>query len=181
LSTKSDPIQVFISLGSNLAPEQNLPRAVKMLRQNYHLRIDGISRVYETAPISASGDVAPNQPPFLNAAVLVQSDGYYGALHLKFHVLRFIELCLGRARSVDKFAPRVIDLDMAFYGDQVIDNEHLHVPDPGIVSYAHLALPLADLAPDFVHPVTGQTLAAIAAPFAQQNGITIRTDLHLER
>lgn len=168
-------------MGSNLAPEQNLPRAVKMLRQNYHLRIDGLSRVYESAAINARGEIASDQPAFLNAAVLVQSDGYYGPLHLKFHVLRFIELCLGRARRADKFAPRVIDLDIAFYGGQVIENEHLHVPDPGILTYAHLALPLADLAPEFVHPVTGQTLAAIAAPLAHQNGITVRTDLHLER
>jgi len=64
LSTKSDPIQVFISLGSNLAPEQNLPRAVKMLKQNYHLRIDGLSRVYESAPINARGEIAAGPAAF---------------------------------------------------------------------------------------------------------------------
>lgn len=175
-----DPALIYITLGSNIAPEQNLRRAIKMLRQNYHLRLERISRVYETAPINARGEIDPTQANFLNAAVLVESDGYYSPLKFKYHVLRFIELCLGRVRGADKFAPRPIDLDIAFYGDQVIQTGHLAVPDPGVLVRAHLALPLADLSPDFKHPVTGQTLAAIAAPFAGQGGVTIRDDLRLD-
>jgi 2-amino-4-hydroxy-6-hydroxymethyldihydropteridine diphosphokinase len=174
-----EPVLVFITLGSNIAPEANLPRAVKMIQQNYHLRLCGVSRVYESAPINASGGVAPDQPAFLNAAVLVQSDGYFSALKLKFHTLRFIEFCLGRERGPDKFAPRPIDLDIALYGDQVITTPHLTVPDPDLLSRAFVALPLADLAPDHRHPITGQTLADIAAPFAAQPGVRVRADLNL--
>jgi 2-amino-4-hydroxy-6-hydroxymethyldihydropteridine diphosphokinase len=166
----------LITLGSNIAPEHNLPRAVAMLRQNYHLQVRALSRVYESAPISATGTVAPDQPPFLNAAALLESDGYYGPLALKFHVLRFIELLLGRRRSADKFAPRPIDLDLALYGDCVMSTPHLTLPDPDILTRAHVAVPLADVAPDWRHPLTGQRLAEIAAVLTPTADLRPRDD-----
>jgi len=169
--TLNETVPVLITLGSNIAPEHNLPRAVTMLRQNYHLRVRALSRVYESAPVSATGAVALDQPPFLNAAALLDSDGYYSPLALKFHVLRFIELLLGRRRSADKFAPRPIDLDLALYGDCVMNTPHLTLPDPDIVTRAHVAVPLADVAPDWPHPITGQPLAEIAA------ALTVTADL----
>jgi 2-amino-4-hydroxy-6-hydroxymethyldihydropteridine diphosphokinase len=179
LSKPTSPIEVFIALGSNIAPERNLARAVRMLGQNYHLALRAVSCVYETAPIDASGGIARDQGNFLNAAVLVETD-YYSAFRLKYDVLRFIERCLGRVRSADKFAARSIDLDIALYGDQVITTPLLTVPDPDILKRAHIALPLADLAPGLVHPCTRQTLAAIAATLAAQPGITVRDDLKLK-
>ncbi len=173
------PAAVFITLGSNIQPEANLRRAVQMITQNYHLALHAVSRVYESPAIDAAGQVAPGQDHFLNAAVLVESDGYFPPLALKYNMLRFIELCLGRERGPDKFAPRTIDLDIALYGDQVIDTPHITVPDPGILTRAFIALPLADLAPDLPHPVTGQTLADIAAPLAARAPITVRADLDL--
>lgn len=172
----SEYVPLLITLGSNIAPERNLPRAVSMLRQNYHLRVRALSRVYESAPISATGAVAPDQPPFLNAAALLESDGYYGPLALKFHVLRFIELLLGRRRSADKFAPRPIDLDLALYGDCVVNSPHLTLPDPDILTRAHVAVPLADVAPDWPHPLTGQRLAEIAAALAPAADLRVRDD-----
>jgi len=172
----SEYVPLLITLGSNIAPERNLPRAVSMLRQNYHLRVRALSRVYESAPISATGAVAPDQPPFLNAAALLESDGYYGPLALKFHVLRFIELLLGRRRSADKYAPRPIDLDLALYGDCVVSGPHLTLPDPDILTRAHVAVPLADVAPDWPHPLTGQRLAEIAAALAPAADLRVRDD-----
>ena len=169
----------LITLGSNIAPERNLPRAVALLRQNYHLTVRAISRVYESLPVSASGGVAEDPPPFHYAALLVESDGYYGPLALKFHVLRFIELLLGRARSADRFAPRPMDLDLALFGDCVLSSPHLTLPDPDILTRAHVVLPLAEVAPDWRHPLTGQTLAAIAAGFGEVAGIYPRDDLAL--
>lgn len=162
----SETVPVLITLGSNIDPERNLPRAVAMLRQNYHLQVRALSRVYESMPISATGAVAPDQPPFLNAAALLESDGYYTPLTLKFHVLRFIELLMGRRRSADKFAPRPIDLDLALYGDCVMSTPYLTLPDPDILTRAHVAVPLANVAPDWPHPLTGQRLAEIAAALA---------------
>jgi len=169
----------LIALGSNIAPERNLPRAVALLRQNYHLTVRAVSRVYESLPINAGGGVAEDQPPFLNAALLVATDGYYGPLALKFHVLRFIELLLGRRRSADKFAPRPMDLDLVLFGDCVLNSPHLTLPDPAILTRAHIALPLAEVAPGWPHPLTGQALAAIAAGFGEVAGICPRDDLAL--
>jgi 2-amino-4-hydroxy-6-hydroxymethyldihydropteridine diphosphokinase len=173
------PAPALITLGSNIAPERNLPRAVALLRQNYRLTVRAVSRVYESAPVSASGEIAGEQALFLNAALWVESGGYYGPLALKFQVLRFIELLLGRRRSADRFAPRPIDLDLALWGDCVLSSPHLTLPDPDILTRAHLALPLAEVAPDWPHPLTGQTLAAIAAGFGAVRGIRPRDDLAL--
>ena len=178
MSNLPEPVRVFITLGSNIAPETNVRRAVFMLRQNHHLALCAASRVYESAPVNAAGMIAPDQPVFLNAALLIETD-YYTAFSLKYNALRFIELCLGRVRVADKFAPRPIDLDIALYSDQVIDSPYITVPDPDILTRAHVALPLADLAPDFKHPITGQTLAAIAALFRAMGDIRARDDLVL--
>ncbi len=172
----SEPIPVLITLGSNIAPERNLSRAVTLLRQNYHLRVRALSRLYESAPIGATGAIALDQPPFLNAAALLESDGYYGPLALKFHVLRFIELLLGRRRSADKYAPRPIDLDLALYGDCILNSPYLTLPDPDILTRAHVAVPLADVAADWPHPLTGQPLAEIAAALAGTAEIRVRDD-----
>ncbi len=172
-------IPVFITLGSNIAPEQNLPEAVRRLAAAEGLKLRGVSRVYETAPLDAQGAVNPEQAPFLNAAVLVDTDR--DILDLKQHVLRAIEAEMGRVRSADKYAPRPIDLDIALYGDQVLgliiedpgDNHEIIFPDPDITRYAHIALPLADLDPEFRHPVSGETLGTIAARFQSTPGIRL--------
>jgi 7,8-dihydro-6-hydroxymethylpterin-pyrophosphokinase len=65
-------------------------------------------------------------------------------------------------RSEDKNAPRTIDLDIALFGQQVLDVGPRHIPDPDIYKYPHIAVPLADLAPQQRHPETGQTLLEIA-------------------
>ena len=83
-------------------------------------------------------------------------------------LLRQIEAELGRVRSPDKFAPRPIDLDLAFYGDTVQTasaGDGQQLPDPDVLRFAHVAMPLAAVAPDWVHPLTGTTLASIAATF----------------
>jgi len=168
---------VFITLGSNVEPETHLRRAVNLLAERFAIR--AISRVYETPPINAAGDIAADQTPFLNAALLVDTD--LPPHELKYDVLRPLEAQLGRVRTADKFAPRPIDLDIALYGDQVF-HDALHgivIPDPDIVTRAHIALPLADLAPGFVHPTAGKTLAEIAAPFAAAPGIRLRADIGL--
>jgi 2-amino-4-hydroxy-6-hydroxymethyldihydropteridine diphosphokinase len=178
LSELEIPVQAYITLGSNIDPARNLARAVQMLRQNHHLIVRAVSPVYCSAPLDATGAVNPAQADFLNAAAWLETD-HYTAHALKYTVLRFIETCLGRERSEDKFAPRPIDLDLALYADCVITDAQLTLPDPDILTKAHIALPLADIAPDVVHPVAGRTLAQIAAPFRDAAGITVQPDFDL--
>lgn len=161
--------RVFIALGSNIDPERNLPEAVRRLAARCELL--AVSPVYETAPVGKT-----DQPNFLNAAALIDTDR--AAEVLKAQVLRAIEAELGRVRTEDKNAPRTIDLDIALYGDQVLDTGTLRVPDPDIRRHAHVAVPLADLAPGMRHPETGETLASIAQALPA-NGLRRRDDVVL--
>lgn len=125
------------------------------------------SPIYRTAPI---GD--ETAPTFWNAAVLVEAAG--SPFDFKESVLRPIEAELGRARGSDRNAPRTIDLDLVLFGDRVVADPEggLTLPDPDIVRRAHLALPLADLAPDLPLPGDGRTLAAVAFRFRDAPGVT---------
>jgi len=152
-------------MGSNIEPRVNIARAAALLLES--LPSARFSRVFETEPVGA-----PDAPWFLNAAAAIATE-----LHpqdLKFEVLRPLESRLGRRRSSDRNAPRTIDLDIAMYGDRVVKDSKLglEIPDPLILTTAHIALPLADLAPQMLHPITGQSLREIASKLAA--GPTVR-------
>src|SRR5574341_610151 len=170
-------ISAFITLGSNIEPEKNLPEAVRLLAEAITVR--RVSRVYRSPAVDARGRINPAQADFLNAAVLAETDMTPQAL--KLDVLMEIERRLGRIRTEDKFAPRTIDLDLALYGRRVIYEVlrrpdgpvRLAAPDPDILRRAHVALPLADLDPAFPHPMTGTPLGEIAAQLAETSQIAI--------
>ena len=163
--------RVFVTMGSNIAGEANMREAVRRLALRTHVL--GVSHVYQTKPVGN-----PDQPDFLNAAVLLETD--LSPSELKSRVLQVIEQELGRLRSSDKNGPRTIDLDIVLFGEQVLNVGPRHIPDPDILRYAHVAVPLADLAPDHRHPETGQTLQEIARTFAGQASVRRTTiDLHL--
>ncbi len=166
-------VPVFVTLGSNIDPQRNLHRAVGLLAEQTQVR--RISHVYRSIALGPHGEPL-DQPDYLNAAVLIDLPDGVAADQLKFRVLRPIEASLGRVRSADKFAPRPIDLDIALFGDLV--DAALGIPDPDILTCAHIALPLADLDAHFVHPVSGETLAQIAARFVGTAGI-VRLDADL--
>jgi 2-amino-4-hydroxy-6-hydroxymethyldihydropteridine diphosphokinase len=96
-------------------------------------------------------------------------------------VLARIEQQLGRQRRADPNAPRTIDVDISLFDDVVIDLGKRHIPDPEILRYPHIAVPLADVAPDYRHPETGESLAQIAARVAAAAGQPLlrRDDLSL--
>jgi 2-amino-4-hydroxy-6-hydroxymethyldihydropteridine diphosphokinase len=160
---------VFVALGSNIDPADNLRRAVALLTERHPAA--KVSSVYETPPQGFT-----EQANFLNMAVCLQTDLSIEAFK---DFLQGIEAQLKRERDPNnKNAPRTIDLDIALWGDAILDyGEKLwHVPDKDIVKFAHVALPLAELAPQMKHPETQQTLADIAAAF-DTDSIKIRADL----
>ncbi len=129
---------------------------------------------YETAPV---GDT--EQANFLNAAVLLETTLSPDAFRQQ--VIVPIEQQLGRRRDpANKNAPRTIDLDVALWDTGSFDyGEKLwHVPDENITRFIHVARPLADLAPGYVHPEDGRTLEEIAAALPAK-GIMRRDDLIL--
>lgn len=163
----------FIALGSNMTPEENLPRAVMAMSDVGEI-LD-VSPVYASPAIDWTGAVDESAPPFLNAAVLVET-GYHPLVLRR--VLRGIEAEMGRVRSADKYAPRTIDLDLVLFGHEVIEMDGVTIPDPDIMKRVFVAQPLADLAPMYRHPLTGESLAEIAARLPR-NGMRPRADMAL--
>ena len=123
-------------------------------------RVIDVSSVYETVPRGLK-----EQPNFFNLAILIESE--LNPSQLKQHLIDPIEKSLNRIRKQDKNAPRTIDLDIVLYGEQVMnyegdDGHTRYIPDPDLLQYAHVAVPIAELAPELIHPITGQSIARIA-------------------
>lgn len=148
-------MRVFVGLGSNIEPQENLRRAAGLLGERS--RLVALSPVYRTVPVGR-----PDLPPFLNAAA--ELDDSREPAELKYGLLRSIEAELGRVRTADRYAPRPIDLDLLLVDDLVLDDRQSGVllPDPEILRHLHVVRPLADIAPDLVHPTDGRTLVEIA-------------------
>ena len=119
--------------------------------------VEHVSACFDTVAVGND-----DGPDFYNAAIVIGTDLSPEELR---GVLHGIEDELGRVRTDDPNAPRTIDLDIIFYGDLVKDFDGWSVPDPELELHPHIAVPVADVAPDWVHPVTGRTAAEIAAGF----------------
>ncbi len=130
---------VFLSLGSNIEPENNIPACLRLMKEK--LQVLKISPVYETDPVGPAG---PQK--FWNLAVEIESDFGKKALTEK---LREIEAALGRSRNPDdKFAARTIDIDI--------------LPQPDYQNQAFIMIPLAGIAPETRDPETGETFKNLA-------------------
>ncbi len=152
---------VYLSLGSNIRPEENLPRAVHLLKRE--ATFVRASRVWETPPEGVEG------PAFCNAAVHIRTP--LTAERLKREVLRPIEAALGRVRGSDKFAPRPIDLDIVLYAGRVLDAD--------LWRFAYLVIPMADLLPGYRNPSSGASLAQVARRMSPLCGFRERADISL--
>lgn len=156
---------VFIAIGSNINPRDNIQKAIIELKK--FVKITAISNFYKSKSLGN-----PNQPDFLNGVIKIQTD--YKPRDLKFEVLRKTEEKLGRVRTNDKNASRTIDLDLILYGDLIINEPDLHLPDPAIRKYPFIAIPLLELVPDLFLPDTNDSL--IDEPV-----IKMKKDIHLEK
>lgn len=148
--------RIYLGLGSNIEPEKNLGLAVRELRQKYG-ELD-VSAVYRSAAVGFDGD------DFLNLVVGLWSDD--GPFEICAETERLHNL-VGRVRGSDKWAARPLDIDMLLYNDEVIDERPVRVPRNDILEYSFVLKPMAELAPDLVHPVTGSTMLAHWKAFDQ--------------
>jgi 2-amino-4-hydroxy-6-hydroxymethyldihydropteridine diphosphokinase len=143
----NQPVPVYLSLGSNLEDRHNnLSMAIDFLKER--MKIEKMSPIYETEPVGEK-----NQPKFLNMCIM-------GTTRLPAATLLFmakgIEAKLGR---VPLDSPRPIDIDIILFGDQVINTPpQLVVPHPRMAERAFVLMPLADIAPEAVHPVSKKTV-----------------------
>ncbi len=152
---------VYLGLGSNLGDRDfNLAQAQVYLKER--LRPGKASSIYDTAP----RDV-PDQPRFLNMVAQFYTSLPPAGLLI---VTKGIELKLGRAPGTSG-QPRTIDIDILFYCDQVVKTPDLVIPHPRIAERAFVLAPLADIAPDLVHPVLKKTVKELLAALPDRQGV----------
>jgi len=158
---ETELVTVYLGLGSNVGNRQdNLDRALDLLSQR--LRIGKVSSIYDTEPI---GNV--NQPRFLNLAC----QAYTRLAPRELLTLaKGIELKLGRALGKSN-APRPIDIDILFCDDLVIETPELVIPHPRLTERAFVLVPLNEIAPDLVHPVSGKTVEELMSAVTEVQGV----------
>lgn len=139
--------QVYLGLGSNIEPAANLRLAVSELRERFgDVRL---STVYRSPPLGFDGD------DFLNLAA-----GLNSGLSPREVVREFddIHRIAGRERDGDKLLPRTIDIDLLLYNRLIVDSAGLQLPRKDVLEYAFVLRPLSELAPDYIHPISGRRL-----------------------
>ncbi len=151
--------RAFVSIGSNIDPEENVKKTLHLLRKQVDVR--AVSTVYLTEPVGP-----PGQPPYYNC--VVEIDTGLPPLELKHRVLRRTEEELGRRRSEDKYAARTIDLDLILYDELVLASEDLTLPNQEIVRVPFLAIPLHELAPGLVVPGSGVSIDEAASKLPRE-------------
>ena len=149
----------YLSIGSNIEPEVYLPKAIQMLRE--YGQVMNISSIWESEAVGSDG------PNFLNVCVLFLTD--LQPVDLKEQIIRPIESRLGRIRYADKNAPRTIDIDIVLFNDMPLNTNYW--------SYAFVAVPLAELIPDFVHPISGEKLSYFSKQIQSQVWIVPRVNM----
>jgi 2-amino-4-hydroxy-6-hydroxymethyldihydropteridine diphosphokinase len=150
--------QACLLLGSNIQPEKNLTLGLNLLRNM--VTIVRLSSIWETPSVGSVG------PDFLNLAALITTS--LKETELKAQVLRKLEKQLGRVRSANKNAPRTFDIDIILFDGQLLD--------PDLWVYAHRAVPVAEIMPDYLSS-RGDTLKDVASELAKSTPIHLRQDV----
>ena len=158
--------QAIIALGSNIEPERNIRLAARLLGRCDGWNVRAVSASYVSPAVGTDG------PDFHNAAVLIETSLDPREVRRR---LRDIEARMGRIRTEDKFAPRPIDLDIVAFEGFAGDVGGSPVPDPGLAEHAYLAVPAAEVAPEWEYAEGGPTLTDLAAS-ANREGLQLRSN-----
>lgn len=165
--SKREAVIVYIGVGSNIAPGENIPKAFRHLTDR--TAISATSTFYCTKPLGNR-----NQPEYRNGVWRIETA--YAPLELKNQILKKIEKALKRERSEDRYASRTIDLDLLLYDDDVFSCEGLTVPDPDIYKRPFLAAGLFELDPRLRMPDSG---IGIKEVLKRLKGFSLRPDQKL--
>lgn len=142
--------KAYIAFGSNIGDRYAaVADAFKHIKKN-DMKILKKSEIYETEPYGYK-----DQPPFINGVILIETE--LSCREVLRRLLE-IELELGRVRLI-KWGPRIIDLDILFFNDEIYDDEDLKVPHPDMQNRTFVLKPLRDICPDYIHPVFKKSVA----------------------
>ncbi len=155
-------MQVYIALGSNLGNKRrNLVTAAALLAERAG-EVGAISSFYETEPWGFESEHS-----FLNAALMLETT--LAPLDL-LRLTQEVECELGRTAKTDSvYHDRLIDIDLLLYGEEVIDQPGLQIPHPLMHRRAFVMTPMAEIAPEVVHPVLGKTMKALSDLLESEN------------
>jgi 2-amino-4-hydroxy-6-hydroxymethyldihydropteridine diphosphokinase len=156
----------YIGLGANLGdPPATFTAALEKLGSMPGIRVMRRSSFYKSPPLG------PPQPDYVNAVAEVETSRSPRKL---MEALLSVETRYGRIRGMHKWQPRLLDLDLLFYGADVIDEPFLHVPHPELHKRAFVLVPLAEITPELRHPALGLTTRELCLSLPQEDRAGVR-------
>ena len=159
----------YVGVGANLGdPIAQVHSARQALQHHPGLREIAFSRLYRSIPMGPA-----DQPDYVNAVMAVETA--LAPLEL-LRILQEVEARHGRVRSRERWGPRVLDLDLLLYGEEVIETDTLRVPHPGIGDREFVLVPLAEIAPELVIPGKGALRDLIEACPRRESTLTVIDD-----
>ncbi len=164
VSEELGPVKVYLGFGSNMGDRwQNLRQAIFFLSEKIRLTV--LSPIYDTTPVGNS-----RQSRFLNMVCEAFTTLMPAEL---LAVVKEMEKTIGREPGPPN-SPRPIDIDILFYGDQIINTLELIIPHPRLTERAFVLVPLADIARNFVHPITGHSIRQMLKALKRDSDDVVR-------
>jgi 2-amino-4-hydroxy-6-hydroxymethyldihydropteridine diphosphokinase len=156
----------YIGIGSNLGDRsQNARDAIRLLEDHPSIRVKALSHFYETEPLTLRGE---KQNFYLNCVLKIETT--MNPIQL-FNVMQDVEKLLGRVREI-KWEPRTIDLDLLLFDDEIFRTTSLTIPHPEMHKRRFVLEPLAELAPNLVHPIKGTSVKNLLSDLKDNKKVT---------
>jgi len=157
-------VKIYLGLGSNIEDRiGNLRQALSLLSQK--MKVNQVSPVYDTAPVGNT-----EQPRFLN--LVCETTTSLTPMEL-LTLLKGIETSMGRKSGLIN-SPRLIDIDILFYNDRIINTTKLTIPHSRLTERAFVLVPLADIAPNLLHPVNGKSIKQLLGVLQTSSNDVVR-------
>ena len=160
--------KVYLGLGSNLGNRLENINAANAMVEKLAGKILALSSLYETEPWGFETD-----NKFINMVMCINTNLSPSEL---LNRLLMIEAKLGRAREEGKYISRTIDIDILFYGDEVIDDDVLHIPHPRLHERRFVLTPLNEIAPGLLHPVLKKNVESLSGECRDKSGVVLYSD-----